>query len=171
MSGWFDRRTKELLYDKNMLLAEDDVDEDQLMDAFRDVKDSLRSGDTYFKIEAPDGGKPDSQYNVGTVVITEEDRGYLFVKRDDNEDFVDFAMMRMDYDMEEERLEPGVAKLIQFQYDDMADPTGLHQSKCQFYFDLLREAGDRSPEAMVSRLSPDFTPEYDVPEQSDYRYD
>lgn len=165
------KRRRMILYDKNTMKEQDGVDEEIFDRSFKKIKDSLHSGDTFFKIEDSTESMPETREGISTVMVTEEDRGYLFMQRDSNEEYVDYAMMRVDYDLEEDRLEAGVTKLLQFEYDELADPTGTPISKNQFYFDLLQEAGDRAPEELVSRLSKEFTPDYDIPETSEWRYD
>lgn len=165
------KRSRQLLHDRKMLTQQEGIEEETLQDAFREVKDSLYSGDTYFKIQDSNGSTPDSQEGIDSVIITEQDRGYLFIQRDRNDEFVDYGMMRVDYDQDEDTIRAGIAQLIQFDCDELPDPTATPHSKYQFYFDLLEKGGDRAPEELIARLSEDFTPDYDVPEPSDWRYD
>ncbi len=166
------KRSRQLLHDRKMLTAQNGIEEDSLRQAFKEVKDSLYSGDTYFKIQDSSGSTPETREGIDSVIVTEEDRGYLFIQRESNDEFVDYGMMRVDYDKEEDTIRAGVAQLIQFEYDELPDPTATPHSRHQFYFDLLEKGGDRAPEELIARLSEDFTPDYDLPdtETSEWRY-
>lgn len=157
------QRQREIVENRRFLLDQAEH-EYEAESAYGHLKDALMDRDSYFGVFDAKGERPDSTRQVNTIVAAAEDRGYVLARRERNDAFVDYAMIEMEYNPLEGWLEPGRVRALQFEYDEMEDVGGWHSSRNQFYFDVLEKAGDRSPEEMVNRLSPSFTPDYDLPE-------